>query len=48
MDVKKINTLYDCSGFTNTAGSTIGGGSSIKPEVVPTLKPDLTCQDTNQ
>jgi len=49
MDVKKINTLYSCSGYTQTTGSVKPKPSKPKPtEEVATVKPDLTCKDTNE
>jgi len=47
MDVKKINTLYDCPGFPKTDGS--NPKPKPKPtEAVPTVTPDLSCKDTNE
>jgi len=49
MDVKKINTLYSCSGYTQTTGSVKPKPETAKPtEEVATVKPDLTCKDTNE
>lgn len=47
MDVKKINTLYSCAGYIQTTGKP--NPTKPKPtEVVATVKPDLTCKDTNE
>lgn len=47
MDVKKINTLYSCDGYPQTTGD--GGTAKPKPtETIATVKPDLSCQDTNK
>ena len=43
--MKKINTLYKCKGFPTVTGGTVT--ENTKPEVVPTIKPDLSCKDTN-
>ena len=43
-DIKKINTLYSCTGYPQTTG----GKPGKKPTVVPTVKPDLSCQDNNK
>lgn len=43
-DIRKINTLYSCTGYPQTSG----GKPGIKPTVTPTVKPDLSCQDNNQ
>ena len=49
MDVKKINTLYSCVGYTQTTGSVKPKPETAKPtEEVATVKPDLTCKDTNE
>lgn len=46
MDIKKINTLYNCEGFEQTTGEK---PTKPKPsETTPTIKPDLTCQDTHK
>lgn len=49
MDVKKINTLYKCAGMPQTTGTTKPKPTKPKPtEAVPTVKPDLSCQDSNK
>jgi len=49
MDVKKINTLYSCVGYTQTTGSVKPKPTKPKPtEEVVTVKPDMTCKDTNK
>jgi len=45
VDLKKINTLYNCQGFEQTGGGN-GGGSVVTTE--PPVKPDLACRDTHK
>ena len=41
-DIRKVNTLYSCSGYPQV------GGGSVKPTVKPTVKPEPSCADTHQ
>ena len=45
IDLKKINTLYNCRGFEQTGGGH-GGGAVVTTE--PPVTPVSTCKDTHK
>ena len=47
-DVKKINTLYNCRGYPQTTSSGKPKPTKPKPITGETIKPDLTCTDSNE
>ena len=42
-DIRKINTLYECSGYPK-----VGGGSVTGTTVKPTIRPKQSCKDTHK
>ena len=45
-DIRKINTLYKCSGYPQVGGGSVTARPTVKPTVKPWVKP--SCEDTNK